>query len=476
MTLRVLQHQVSLAFAFFFALTAAAFAQTPNFAAGLGWRGFAVTGIKATDFAQGDFTVAARFLAQYPLAYVGPILALANTGFVIAKQNEKAALVAEIGGQLYTFPGGSFAAHPSAWHHVALVHAGNDWTLFLDGQRLCADNGQCVMKSGSRPLEGALILGRLSPGVTFDGHEPQFFGLIDDVAVFRKALRPDELSNLAREARLSGAESDLLAGFTFDPPQPGQSQPAALKFPVNFVNLTKGSVTPHPAARPVRISDGHDAQADNASLPNLLPPVQQVDLQLPIPLGESWMVIQGWQGTLSHNGRAAFALDLSLAAEGSSPQNTVATLNRQVFAAAPGKVVQTRNDRTSCEGWPANYVMVEHAPEEVGAYLHFVKGSVAVKSGDGIAAGAYLARAGDTGNTVCKIFHLHFGLHNKPESEADTLVTIPAAFSNYLVSDNRGQSWRHVVRGSPLEKQWLRRCPAADEKLPAGQILPPECH
>jgi Concanavalin A-like lectin/glucanases superfamily len=239
MTLHHLLRQVSLAFAFIFVLTAAAFAQTPNFAAGFGWRGYAVTGIKAADFARGDFTVAARFLAQYPLAYVGPIMALANTGFVIAKQNEKAALVAEIGGQLYTFPGGSFAQHPSLWHHVALVHAGNDWTLFLDGQRLCPDNGQCVLKSGARPLEGALILGRLSPGVTFDDHEPQFFGLIDDVAVFRSALRPDELTKLAREPRLSGAESDLLAGFTFDPPQPGQDQPAALKFPVNFVNLTK---------------------------------------------------------------------------------------------------------------------------------------------------------------------------------------------------------------------------------------------
>jgi murein DD-endopeptidase MepM/ murein hydrolase activator NlpD len=476
MTFRVLRRQASPTFAFLFALTAAAFAQTPNFAAGFGFRGYAVTGLKAADFARGDFTVAARFLDQYPLAYVGPILALANTGFVVAKQNEKAALVAEIGGQLYTFPGGSFAQHPNVWHHVALVRAGDDWTMFLDGQRLCPDKGQCVMKAGTRPLDGALIIGRLSPGVTFDDHEPQFFGLIDDVAVFRRALRPDELAKLAREPRLSGTENDLFAGFTFDPQQPGQDPPAALKFPVNFPNLIKAPVTPHPPARPVRVSDNRDSQADDASLPNLLPPVQQVELQLPIPLGEKWMVIQGWQGALSHHGRAAFALDLSVAAEGAVPENTVATLNRPVVAAAPGKVVQTRNDRTSCEGWPANYVMVEHAPSEVGAYLHFVKGSVAVKTGDNIGAGAYLARAGDTGNTVCKIFHLHFGLHTKPESEADTLVTIPAAFSNYLVSDNHGQSWRHVVRGTPLEKQWLRRCPGVDEKLPAGQTVPAECH
>src|SRR6185436_54358 len=101
-------------------------------------------------------------------------------------------------------------------------------------------------------------------------------------------------------------------------------------------------------------------------------------------------------------------------------------------------------------------VMIEQAPLEIGAYLHFVMGSVEVNKNDVLAAGKKLAKAGDTGNAPCKAFHLHFSLHTAPESQAGTLITFPSAFSNYEVSTDSGASWSPVDRGVPKKGEWVR--------------------
>ena len=88
--------------------------------------------------------------------------------------------------------------------------------------------------------------------------------------------------------------------------------------------------------------------------------------------------------------------------------------------------------------------MVEHAPVEIGAYLHFVKGSVAVTDTQAVAVGDFLANAGDMGNAPCGAYHLHYALHTHPESQAAVLVTFPSAFNNYEVSTDLGGSWQKV--------------------------------
>jgi hypothetical protein len=50
--------------------------------------------------------------------------------------------------------------------------------------------------------------------VSDDSRFWQFYGLIDDVGVFTRALIDDELEQLAAARSLTGNENGLLAGYT----------------------------------------------------------------------------------------------------------------------------------------------------------------------------------------------------------------------------------------------------------------------
>lgn len=59
-----------------------------------------------------------------------------------------------------------------------------------------------------------------------------------------------------------------------------------------------------------------------------------------------------------------------------------------------------------------------------------------------------------------KPFHLHFAVTNLGEERKDsggTFRTIPAPFCNYEYSEDQGKTWKHVIRGIPLQGQWVRR-------------------
>jgi murein DD-endopeptidase MepM/ murein hydrolase activator NlpD len=218
---------------------------------------------------------------------------------------------------------------------------------------------------------------------------------------------------------------------------------------VSFRTLTSGPQIPGTPAYTALVSHQRDNVADAALLP---PPFQQTTMRLPFPVGEAWQVIQGRDDAGgSHHGPASFALDFILAGH---PHFD--TRGKAIYAAGPGTVVETRNDRDSCSGYPANYVMIQQAPSEIGACLHFVKGSVAVAVNQVITGGDFLASAGDAGNTSCGAYHLHFGVHTLPESRAAVLVTFPGAFSNYEVSTDSGNTWQAVTRGVPKNGEWVR--------------------
>jgi murein DD-endopeptidase MepM/ murein hydrolase activator NlpD len=431
------------------AVPAPGWADGPNYAAGFAWRGLVETDLKFSEFYETDHTLMARFMLQYPRGYVAPIFAVAGSGkFVLAKANETPTLVVELGGTVAAF---SKNRVDGGWHHVALVRRGAAFSLFLDGKPICPDQGPCSIAGGPETPVGTLRLGHQGSRVTFDGHEGQFYGLIDDVAIFKRALAPPEIAAIARAPRLSGQEQDLLAGYAFGPPSPGAPLPAALSRAVRLAGLTKYADPEVKPARAIRVSDNRDSVADLRAMTAALTPQHQAVLELPVPRGEAWLVDQGWGGKISHYGRAEFAWDFTLAGH-----PAIASRGQPALAAAAGKVVETRNDRDSCQGYPASYVMIEQAPEEIGAYLHFIKGSVEVKPGETVSTGRELAKIGDTGNTGCGLYHLHFALHTKPESQAGNLVTFPAAFSNYEVSTDHGRSWRRVPRGVPLEGEWIR--------------------
>ena len=108
-------------------------------------------------------------------------------------------------------------------------------------------------------------------------------------------------------------------------------------------------------------------------------------------------------------------------------------------------------------GGPSNFVSLRHAQHEFGDYLHFIDKSAKVAVGNNVTQGDHLA---DVGNTGTGPFHLHFAVTNLGEGKKDSggaFVTIPAPFCNYEYSVDQGTSWKHVIRGVPLEGQWVRR-------------------
>jgi hypothetical protein len=292
----------------------------------------------------------------------------------------------------------------------------------------------------------------LAAGGTINNRETQFYGLIDDVAVFNRALTPPEIQTLVNTSRLSGSETGLQAGWTFDATTPaGGALPANLSRPATFGKLTSTVFGAREPSQKTLVSMDRDSAFDSSNF--LPPPIQQTQMQLPFPAGEAWEVIQGWDNAGgSHKGAASFAWDFKLAGR---PQ--VDTNGKPYHAAGGGTVIEMRDDRGSCSGYPANYVMVQQASDEIGAYLHSVMNSTKVALNATVTAGDGLANTGDTGNTGCGAFHLHFALHNQTESHAATLVTLPGAYSDYEVSTDQGITWKKVDYGVPLNGEWIRR-------------------
>jgi murein DD-endopeptidase MepM/ murein hydrolase activator NlpD len=424
-----------------------------NFAAAFGWRGYADTDLALADL--GDtYTIACRFMLQYPNAYSGPIISDSATGnFYVAKDYDNRSLTVNFNGTSHTFSGTTLPG--DAWQHLAVVRKADKFSVYLNGAKICPDNGTCDIEPGANAASGVLRLGRTADGVTLNNHEPQFYGFIDDVAVYKTALGSDDIAALASATRLTGMESNLFAGYTFDDVTASASPlPALLSRPVTFKTVTPGTVIPTTPAHKVLVS----AARDNAFDAKLYPlPFQQTVMHLPFPAGEAWQVIQGYDdSTSSHHGPASFCWDFILARKDHDQSKTK---GKPIFAAAGGKVVEIFNTQDQCPApiRPANYVMIEQAPVEIAAYLHFVLGSVEVNTDDVVTTGKKLAKAGASGNVAsCTGYHLHFALHTAPESQAGTLVTFPAAFSDYEVSDDEGDTWSHIDRGVPKAGQWVR--------------------
>ena len=417
-----------------------------NASAAFGWRQYAETDLDFQEFWDADCTITARIMLQYPTAYAGPILSASySSGFTLSKVAHDSYLSLRL---LYgTSTYSSAPLQRGTWHHVAIVRRSDLVYLYVDGDLVCPDDpGGCVAYPGV--AAGVLRFGRTAITPPAGIVETQHYGFIDDAAVFELALSESEIQMLAAKPRLDGTEAGLYAAYTFDQETPDKQElPPHLARPVTYWRVTPDGPVAHPHPFGAIVSQSRDSTLDAKLLPA---PGNQVPLTLPLPSGQAWLVSQGWEGTASHYNRAAFAWDFILAG-----QPVTATQGAPFYAAAPGTVVEVLDNKTSCSGWPANHVDVEHAPDEYGVYLHHVQYTAAVTTGQAVGTGTYLADTGDTGNSKCNFPHIHFALHNRTESQAG-LVTIPGAFENYEVSTDEGATWKKVVRGVPKQGEWVR--------------------
>lgn len=122
---------------------------------------------------------------------------------------------------------------------------------------------------------------------------------------------------------------------------------------------------------------------------------------LPFRSGETCSVLQGFDGTFSHQGDARYAVDWRMAA------------GTEVCAAREGKVVYTvdRFTRGAADRsllYSANFITIRHADGTCGDYVHLQRGGVRVRVGQWVRAGDVIGLSGNTGYTTEP--HLHFAV------------------------------------------------------------------
>ncbi|MEO4046942.1 peptidoglycan DD-metalloendopeptidase family protein [Pseudomonas sp. CAU 1711] len=127
------------------------------------------------------------------------------------------------------------------------------------------------------------------------------------------------------------------------------------------------------------------------------PRLQPLLYRYPLPWrGGPFRLTQGANGKYSHfTPKGRYAMDIAM------PEGTL------IVASRGGMVVKTENHQSGRGNNPSgNYVRILHDDGTMGVYLHLMRGSVAVREGQRVAAGTQIARSGNTGNSTGP--HLHF--------------------------------------------------------------------
>lgn len=185
--------------------------------------------------------------------------------------------------------------------------------------------------------------------------------------------------------------------------------------------------------------------------------------RLSLPFAGTWVVGQGYHGSESHRGYAAFALDLvKLGADGRTHlrQGRRARdwhgFGAEVLAAADGVIVRAfdrhADNRVMGRATAVNTLIIRHCEAEFSEYVHLQRGSLRVRPGERVRRGQVLARAGNSG---AQTPHLHWALL----SSIDPIRTRPAVFSDYELRDAHG-AWQ-PVSGTPRSGDVIRQRSAA---------------
>ena len=421
------------------------------------WKGFVDTDLQFSEFVAGNHTLACRFMMQYPNAYEGPMIAENGTGMFMLGQgdygqagpiNEGRKILLAVGTQsrLFAVP----ALKSGIWGHLAAVatRTPDKWTytVYLDGNIL----GSLAVPAGDTDLpSGTLRFGRRTTGKLVKQHEAQFYGLVDDVAVFTRAMSQDEIRNLCNNVKnLTGNETGLLAGYTFAeaPTHPRLSRPITLKGAAHRVSAT--------------IDRNSSVDAALLALPT-----QHQHVDLPFKTGDVWRVVQGHDHPPGHHsGYACFTFDFIIDAEQvAGAPYPAGTAGAPLQAAAAGKAVRVRESEPTGTAVP-NILEVEHTQGECSQYLHLGQNSIPVNEGSAVLKGQHIAIASSTGmEGQPNANHLHFGVLNGFK-DAPGFVTFPVAFSDYQVKN--GSGWINISRGIPTVDQVLR--------ISAGAVFRPQ--
>lgn len=437
----------------------------------LGYKGYVDTEIAFGDFFDAEHTISVWWYPQYAYGHTGPIVSDVGPGNYAFGQLDyrkgdggfmdagRPMFFIRVGNRTVKFM--LAEAKTQQWIHLAVVRKGDTLLLYVNGTKRTpvevTDKEKNTLKymphlslAGvpNKPT-GKIRLGRDDLSKIW-----QAYGLIDDLAVFKKALTASELKAIRDAKRLTGHESGLLAGLSFEKPI-SSSKPLPAKLAGSWPNNDRAYHVPVSGDR--KASDG--GTFNNAFIIGVV----SKPVQLPFKKDEVWRVVQGQNDpAVSHNGTAVFCYDFVLHKSGAAGKNyPEGTRYAPVYAGAAGKVVSYRKNGSYVGREPFN-VRIEIGPKEALGYLHLAKDQLTPKATGGTPndKGQYfvparqaksIAKGEEVGKLGPNAAHLHFS------GTSGEKVTIPIAFDDYWASDDDGATWKKVYRGHPKKGQLIKR-------------------
>jgi hypothetical protein len=452
-----------------------------NRALALGLGGYADLDLTFGEFFPSNHTVMVRFMPQHPYAGPGPLLAENGSGTYLVGQGDfnwsnadplaagPSTLFVQVGSTRVTYvvPGfvnkvGGPVGYRDVWQHLAVVRQGQSIRLYLNGQLLqgIESNNLTVPSSGAPSGTSSLRLGRRTAGTGSSKLYWQFYGLIDDVAVYTDDLGLAAIQAAATGKTLTGTETGLLAGWTFDTgAKPSLlSRGVTLPTEADVPDHVNTRVTERVPAYFVTVSPDRDSATDRKKM-DIRP--SKVGTTLPFGAGEWWEVGQGWENPNpkgSHRAiTAAFCWDLN--------RVNGETFGAAVLAAAPARVIYAE------ETAGAEAMSVRHAPFERAVYMHLKTGYYSKFFPNETDLPQNLPAADqptcEPRDMIAEVGHhpngdhLHFVTSSLiggawPDCAGPSQ---PNALEDYYYSTDGGASWTHLDRGIPTLGQWVSRYP-----------------
>ncbi len=202
--------------------------------------------------------------------------------------------------------------------------------------------------------------------------------------------------------------------------------------------------------------------------------------RLALPVEGTWAITQGIDGAHTHRDAWAHAWDFEVVDANGFPFRGDGTRREDYFCfdravLAPGAGVVAAVHDGAADGAPGeldparpwgNAVVIGHGPDLFTVVAHLACGSILVRLGQPVAAGAPVARCGSSGRSPRP--HLHLQAQRTPELGAPA---IPCRIVDYLVERPDGRR-RWIPLGVPAEGERVAR-PEVDPVRAAVAALPP---
>ena len=196
-----------------------------------------------------------------------------------------------------------------------------------------------------------------------------------------------------------------------------------------------------------------------------------------LPVSGEWTITQGFNGSETHKGLWAQALDFEVADENGRTYQTRGTepadyysWNMPVFAPCDGvvtKVINNVEDNVigqvnSKNNW-GNTVIIWHYGSVYTSLSHLAKESVTVSEGETIKKGKIIGKVGNSGRSPFP--HLHFQVQYSPALGAHT---VPFKFLNYISKETNIQEYH--IAGVPVKDQIVETAQADVVRSESGSF------